>query len=392
MKKHMKKLLGIEGGITRIALVISIIVLLILAGVSIAMLTGQNGILTQAQNAKNKTEEAQADEESKLESYEQYIKGSTNGGTLITVTGNETTNTTVYDSLGNKIVVPAGFKVINPGDNVEDGIIIEDVSAKDDITKGSQFVWIPTGTIHRKDKEDVTINLDRYIFASNGEATAQGNNEISELINEENGEEYLCQELASSSYANTTAINIDDFLTKAAPNASGGFYIGRYEARDGVATSERTDSTNDENQVVTKAENFIYNYVTQPQAATLSRNMYTSSNFTSDLINSYAWDTTLVFIQSCSGDNRYSQQLSLNKNFEPKGTVGLETTEDLECNIYDIASNCVEWSTETCESKPYPCTLRGGVSGNSKFIASTRDAHYTSFSSKKHSFRPILYL
>ena len=120
--------------------------------------------------------------------------------------------------------------------------------------------------------------------------------------------------------------------------------------------------------------------------------MYTSSNFTSDLINSYAWDTTLVFIQSCSGDNRYSQQLSLNKNFEPKGTVGLETTEDLECNIYDIASNCVEWSTETCESKPYPCTLRGGVSGNSKFIASTRDAHYTSFSSKKHSFRPILYL
>ena len=101
------------------------------------MLTGENGILTQAQNAKNRTEEAQADEESKLESYEQYIKGSTNGGTLITITGNETTNTTVYDSLGNKIVVPAGFKVINPGDNVEDGIIIEDVSAKDDITKGS---------------------------------------------------------------------------------------------------------------------------------------------------------------------------------------------------------------------------------------------------------------
>ena len=38
-------------GITLIALVITIIVLLILAGVSIAMLTGQNGILSQAQNA-----------------------------------------------------------------------------------------------------------------------------------------------------------------------------------------------------------------------------------------------------------------------------------------------------------------------------------------------------
>ena len=43
-------------GITLIALVITIIVLLILAGVSIAMLTGQNGILTQAQNAKTTTE------------------------------------------------------------------------------------------------------------------------------------------------------------------------------------------------------------------------------------------------------------------------------------------------------------------------------------------------
>ena len=45
-------------GITLIALVITIIVLLILAGVSMAMLTGENGILTQAQNAKNRTEVA----------------------------------------------------------------------------------------------------------------------------------------------------------------------------------------------------------------------------------------------------------------------------------------------------------------------------------------------
>ena len=42
-------------GITLIALVITIIVLLILAGVSIAMLTGENGILAQATNAREKT-------------------------------------------------------------------------------------------------------------------------------------------------------------------------------------------------------------------------------------------------------------------------------------------------------------------------------------------------
>ena len=77
MKERQRKLLTKikkkENGITLIALVITIIVLLILAGVSIAMLTGDNGILTQAQNAKNKTEEAQANEVSDLANIESLI-------------------------------------------------------------------------------------------------------------------------------------------------------------------------------------------------------------------------------------------------------------------------------------------------------------------------------
>ena len=382
-------------GITLIALVITIIVLLILAGVSIVMLTGQNGILTQAQNAKNRTEEAKVEEENRLNEYNNIINNYVNGGTteipttgstLGTVTGNEESNTKVQDSLGNKVVVPAGFKVYIPEGtsledyNVENGIIIEDVSAKDDTTKGSQFVWIPTGTIHRKNKEDVTINLDRYTFASNGDATQQGTNEIDEY----NGNP--CQELASSSYENTTAVNIDDFLAKAAPEASGGFYIGRYEARDGVVTSARTGLTGAENQVVTKAGNFVYNYVAQPQAATLSRNMYTSSNFTSDLINSYAWDTALVFIQSCSDDNRYSQQNSSNSSLSTTGT-----TNDVKCNIYDMASNCYEWSTETAKNNSIPCVCRGGYYFASDWLASTR-CYGTTGPATDLSFRPLLYL
>ena len=381
-------------GITLIALVITIIVLLILAGVSIAMLTGQNGILTQAQNAKNRTEEAKGEEENKLNEYNNIINNYVNGGTteipttgstLGTVTGNEESNTTVQDSLGNKVVVPAGFKVYIPEGtsledyNVENGIIIEDVSAKDEITKGSQFVWIPTGTIHRKNKEDVTINLDRYTFASNGDATQQGTNEIDGYTGNP------CQELASSSYGNTTAVNIDGengFLEKASPadeGGTGGFYIGRYEAR--------TDSTNDENQVVTKAGNFVYNYVTQSQAATLSRNMYTSSNFTSDLINSYAWDTALVFIQSCSDDNRYSQQNSLNSSLSTTGT-----TNDVKCNIYDMASNCYEWSTETAKNNSRPCVNRGGGYNGSGYLASTRYGRNMTDYGANFSFRPLLYL
>ena len=67
-------------GITLIALVITIIVLLILAGVSIAMLTGENGILKQAQRAKNETEQAQMEEENILGEYENYLSQYTNGG------------------------------------------------------------------------------------------------------------------------------------------------------------------------------------------------------------------------------------------------------------------------------------------------------------------------
>ena len=48
-------------GITLVALVITIIVLLILAGVSISLVVGDNGVLTQAQNAKSETKKADAD-------------------------------------------------------------------------------------------------------------------------------------------------------------------------------------------------------------------------------------------------------------------------------------------------------------------------------------------
>ena len=61
----MEKLKNMKG-ITLIALVITIVVLLILAGVTIAMLTGDNGILTKAQSSKNKNDEASVEEKIKL--------------------------------------------------------------------------------------------------------------------------------------------------------------------------------------------------------------------------------------------------------------------------------------------------------------------------------------
>ena len=76
MKIYKKKILGREKGITLIALVITIIVLLILAGVSISMLTGDNGILTQAQNAKEETEKASLIEQIQMDILEKQTENS----------------------------------------------------------------------------------------------------------------------------------------------------------------------------------------------------------------------------------------------------------------------------------------------------------------------------
>ncbi len=84
MKKLKEQLKYAKRGITLISLVITIIVLLILAGVTIATLFGDNGILTQANNAKEKNEEASVKEEVELwlQEYQMDLYKSNNHLTL----------------------------------------------------------------------------------------------------------------------------------------------------------------------------------------------------------------------------------------------------------------------------------------------------------------------
>ena len=354
--------------------------LVVLGVIFVAYFSMMNKLSSQEDEIRKIYEEYNVSDDEMKQIYDETLEEL---NTLPKADGNQENNIVVNDSLGNKIEVPKGFKVVNTNDNVEEGIIIEDVSAKDDITKGSQFVWIPVGTI-KTSKGDVTINLDRYTFAeTTGNETSMGEKEIKK----NNGDIY--EEISSNIYKNITARNIEIFKKKVTDGEAKGFYLGRYEARDGVAESTRNNSTNDNNQVVTKADKFVYNYVTQNQAATLSRNMYgETEDFTSDLVNSYAWDTILVFIQKCSGDTRYSQQASLNTgSIASKGT-----TNDVKCNIYDIASNCWEWSTETSKNQEYCCTLRGGGVNDKSFLAGSRYAGTIALSDLYSSFRPIIYL
>ena len=111
-------------------------------------------------------------------------------------------------------------------------------------------------------------------------------------------------------------------------------------------------------------------------------------------MNSYAWDTAIVFIQNCGTNNKYSRQNSLNTTLLQTGTNSLTDTSkiDVQCNIYDMASNIQEWTTETSNDSSYPCVVRGGVYNISYNYTSGRNGSSTSSSSAITGFRPLLYL
>ena len=222
IKTAKKQKLKESKGITLIALVITIIVLLILAGVTIATLTGDNGILGKANDAKTQTEQAKEDENLKIAiagSYGtdgklnlkdlkdnlenqgiNYDKNNTGFPLEVTVNGekkkiDENGNvtvklesvadsktkgtvfndvTTLEDTYGNQVKIPKGFKIANDSaTDVTGGIVIEDATYTNTI--GSQFVWIPVGTgenaIKKANKETVEIELGRYDFTKNSDGT-----------------------------------------------------------------------------------------------------------------------------------------------------------------------------------------------------------------------------
>ncbi len=363
-------------GITLVALVITIIILLILAGISISALTN-TGIFGKAKDAKQKSANAELDQNTKLDEYENeidnYLPKKNNNKTVEQakekVLSTEK-NIELVDAKENKIVIPAGFKITGDATTVDKGIVIEDATSG--ATAGSQFVWVPVGKITKADGTETEIKLNRYTFASDGTPTEK---------NEEVIDTYY-QELATSDKGNTVAKNITNF--KNSVKANGGYYIGRYEARTTTARYHAEDALT---QITEKGTDQVYNYVTQKQAAERAQGMYTNNNFTSDLMNSYAWDTAITFIQKCTDKTNYANQSSLNTSFLSTGT-----TNDNPCNIFDMASNVIEWTTETSNNSNYPCVRRGGNYNDNSYYTSIRSDNNTSNSTDGIGFRPLLYL
>ena len=141
--------------ITLVALIITIIILLILAGVSLSMVLGDNGLINKAQSSVDKYQQSANNEQAMLNSIEDYFKEYMPGEEMPLPAGWDGTKVTaISDGKHNIIPVPKDFYYV--GGNLGNGVIISDNPADkydgsvDKTTweyttslKGNQFVWIP---------------------------------------------------------------------------------------------------------------------------------------------------------------------------------------------------------------------------------------------------------
>ena len=426
-KKIMKIGMKRERGITLIALVVTIVVLLILAGVSINALFGNNGIIEKAKEAQNKMDKATENDQKEINELTNWldnqVNGTTGGGTTGEDDNPSTTpkisrligtvvdkNTKAENAYGNKITIPKGFKVVAhgtvagsatytySGDNipaVQDGIVIENG------TDGNQFVWVPVGTIKNKNNTTNTITLGRYEFDSNTGAlksntpvqVASVENCTQEVTINTNYKElsvFRAGNSATDSTAqNATARNLEEFISTTLAN--GGYYIARFEA-SGTAS-----------KVTSKYDQTVLTNITQPNAAKAAREMYGEIKennklvYASDLVNSYAWDTAIIFIQTYSGKTDYA---SHNESKTTKAFTATGKNNDKYCNIWDMSGNAYECTTEySTYSDPRrfcPCVIRGGYYntnyGEARTYSSYRDYAGMTNSDSHGGLRPLLYV
>ena len=397
----------------------TIVVILILAGVTIDAVFSEDGIINKAKEAANSMNNAVANDQAELNDLLEELNEIMNSEwdnnieipdpeppKLDDTTGMQDETVTVEDEYGNKVTIPKGFEVVEEeGTTVPEGIVIQD---KD----GNQFVWIPVGRVY-KDSTGTNysdIQLGRYTFdRTNGTPTLAQAAYTEE--NSKNYEQLVTVEKYYKEYANrenpdgidkpglsgvnAIAKDLEGFVNSV--KDYGGYYLARYEASYGSGTSvadyKPLSKVSISTTFSTSTVGSLWNNVTQIDAAKISRNMYKNDNnveVESDLVNSYAYDTAILFIQYMS-DSNYSNRSSINSKIMNTGTTG-----DKICNIFDISSNCREWNTEysscTSTSAAGSGVLRGGYAPYDNNYSACRNNSYPKVSNNYFSFRVILYL
>ena len=340
-------------GITLVALVITIIILLILAGISISTLTN-TGIFEKAKEAKKASENAEKEQRETLGEYEKELNKYTSIELTADKTGtvlSETDNIELHDKNGAKIIVPAGFKVVNTDDlTVGKGIVVED-------SKGNQYVWIPCTT--ENSKSQLQFKRTEWDVEVDGADNSRASKDELTLTCPEN---YSDNGLT---YAVVNEIVAQVKAEKDSVRRNGGYYIGRYEVGDENGTA------------VIKADQIPKVNINWSAAYGIAKGIGGGPGATTYLCSSYAWDTAINFIQN-NGFPNYAKarEDSYNENWfdkNVKDSTGkiikaankaerLSTGKTTpKCNIYDMGGNVSEFTTEVMPSTSEPEVLHGGA-------------------------------
>ncbi len=345
MKKIRKEKQRNFKGITLISLVITIIILIILAGISINLILGENGLFTKAREAREKFLNAQAEEEAKIAELEMQIKDNENlpentektpAGTEVKVPSKWLTTTPAYIETekgeivkkavvssnvravatgnGETVPVPKGFYYV--GGTVSSGVVISD-----NIKDQNKYVGqanVPTGVVYNT--TDGTV--DKTSTEIEG---LIGNQFVWIPVTEENYKKVDWNKISENDYDNATWETQTHSSELVQIRKYGGFYIGRYEA----GTSEITISTGTitvdfsgahtasswqntdfsirdglnhtaTGKITSKAGEIPYYHADYFTALELSNRMYQTEYVQSGLITGTMWDVIMKFI---AGDN-----------------------------------------------------------------------------------------
>ena len=332
----MKNKLIKQNGITLIALVITIIVLLLLAGVSISMLSGQDGILSKSVDAKNKQEEAREKEELEIARQEALLSKFDSDAMQYEDLEGDFGNLQKEEYKENiaKVVdgvpIPKGFSHVN-GTTKDNGLVIVD-------SEGNEFVWVPVTTTLSETMDADESDNDRNITIE------QKQNEF-------------------------------DNMSKSV-SIYGGFYVGRYET-GGFNSTKVVSKKGEDSQSCTSA-NWYKMYHMQ-------KGLYNkeSDSVVSGMIYNSQWDAIMSwlgdveniklqgekYIDNSIGMGHYcydetGEMFDEFEGYEKAIETGVNELYKVK-NIYDLAGNYEEYNQQG--NYGYGYTLRGGHFGSMDF-------------------------
>ena len=382
MKRTKQQNQKFNQGITLVALVVTIVVLLILSSVSLNLVLGDNGIIVKAKEAAETTAAAQEKEAMERNLLEKELE-------------NSLATPTPKPQPTDGVKIPAGFYYV--GGTKTSGIVISDnVNDKDKYKNkavvgtdllGNQYVWIPCTT----DNTSSELQYTRTEWGVEVDGDDNSRAIKDELTLTDASVTYSDADTANGINADVSKEIVAQIKAEKASVAQyGGYYIGRYEVGKNSDTA------------VVKYNQTPYASITWSTAYGLAKKIITNSEVNSYLCSSYAWDTAVNFIQNNSTAKNYATSIEgFNGNWnpqavkDPSGNVikPAGTSQQLNtglttqfCNIFDMGGNEAEFTTELNPGTSETVVLRGGnyydcgpagyrwddVSGNAYIISGFR--------------------